>query len=381
MLAVAYGSLYRMMPSKHLFAPVVGTLFGLVALVQMHSPVEPFAGLIIDMRCVPVALAGAFLGPRGLIPCLLIAAAARYGIGGVGMPAGIAALIAAGGAGLVWQGLTPGWRHGWKSIVVLGLATSVHLIGTVFLPPELAIWFLREAAPILVVLNLIAVPLVATLLEREQLQIDREEQSKKDRAFTGGRGLMGPDAFAWALSQASTSGTLHDGASVIAIRIRFNGALARFWGQDADRVAMETFHARLAAVLPDGGLFGWASDDLVLMAIPRTCPNAARDLLTQIRRDVSAAPITAAGVAPFRLILDLDVKHYGTLPPLRRLVSDVSPSGLQLLGRGHEFPGLTQYDEKPVRFAVRHQPRPSSDQNADLFTTFDQLRDAKYGLP
>lgn len=376
MLAVAYGGLHRLIPNKRAFDPIMGLLFGLVAFVQMHSPVEPYPGLIVDMRCVPVVLAGAFLGGRGLLPCLLIAVLARFWIGGVGMTSGIAALLTAGAVGLLWQGLTSGNRHGWKAIGALGCLTSIHLIGAVLLPFDLAIWFLREAAPVLVLLNAVSVPAVAALLEREQRQIRREEQLAKTASFANGDGLMGREALTWALGQAAETGSLRRGPSVVAVRIRFKGALARFWGNDADRVAMRAFNDRLTTVLPEGGLVGWATDDLVLMAIPRVGAEAARQLLTQIRRDVSSEPISLPGMAPFRLVLDVDVKHYPALPEIDTIVRDFSPVGMPTFDRSTA--PKAQVRRLPEKLS-RASRRTASRDGGDLFETFDKLRDARYG--
>lgn len=96
LLAESYGVIRRRFVGAFAAPIVLGVLFGLMAVVQMHRPFEPFDGVIIDMRNVPIALAGAFLGWRGLLPCLGIAVATRMGIGGVGMVSGIAAMAMSG---------------------------------------------------------------------------------------------------------------------------------------------------------------------------------------------------------------------------------------------------------------------------------------------
>lgn len=387
MLAVAYGALHRVLPAKHLFDPVMGVLFGLVALVQMHSPIEPVPGLLIDMRNIPVILAGAFLGGRGLLPCLLIAFLARWHAGGVGAAAGLMGLVTGGGVGLVWSGVLARRQIGALALVTLGLVGSLHLLGAILLPLNLAVWFLTEAAPAIFVINLLALPVIGSLLERERRRIRREAALKRDADFTIGKGLMGEAAFGWSLGQAASAGTLHDGATLVAVRIRFQGALARFWGQQADHLAMSVFHERLNAVMPKGGLVGWAEVDLVVMAVPRLGPERTRDLLTQIRRNVSAAPIDLPGMAPFRLVLDLDAKQYDRVPPLAALVKDLSPVGLPLLpptGRPGSPVGATgrkrgsdrRTSASPASARTRATPGP----NGDLFATFDQLRKNRFGV-
>lgn len=380
MLAVAYGTLYRRLPSRQVFDPLMGLLFGLVAVIQMYSPIEPYPGLIIDMRCVPVVLAGAFLGGRGLLPCLLVATVARFDIGGVGMTAGLAGLLSAGAAGLLWQGLMATRRRGWPAFGALGVLSSVHLIGVVLLPTDLAGWFLREAAPTLILLNAVSVPVVAALLEREQRRIRYEDRLARAASFTEGEGLMGREALTWALAQASETGSLLHGATVVAVRMRFRGAVARFWGGNVDRVAMRVLGDRLTALLPEGGVIGAARDDLVLMALPRTGPDVAQTLAVQIRRDVSAEPISQPGLPALRLVLDVDVKRYDAFPGLAAVVSDVSPSRE---GGKAEPPSRRARAGAAFRQATVGGGRAAGPvargSDTDLFATFDRLRHARYG--
>ena len=168
LLALGYGALKRRFRGPNAAPMMLGLLFGIVTIVQMHSPLSPMDGLIIDMRNVPIALAGAFLGFRGLIICLTLAAATRFGIGGVGWLPGVISMFIAGFAGLIWAHFTRhiGRRDLWH-LILLGAAMSSHVVAAVFLPFDMALWVFSVAAPPLILLNLIAVPLVAALLERE----------------------------------------------------------------------------------------------------------------------------------------------------------------------------------------------------------------------
>ncbi|MEM7721041.1 MAG: LytS/YhcK type 5TM receptor domain-containing protein [Pseudomonadota bacterium] len=105
-LASGYGTLQRYLQQPAAARVVLGVLFGLVAWAQMHAPFEAMPGLIVDLRNVPVALAGAFLGRRGLLACLMIGLAARLQIGGVGALAGCLGMVIAGCAGLLWAHFT-----------------------------------------------------------------------------------------------------------------------------------------------------------------------------------------------------------------------------------------------------------------------------------
>ncbi len=74
---------------------VMGMAFGLVATFRMNAPLEMVPGVIVDMRNVPIALAGAFLRWRAALLCLVMAVSMRGYIGGVGMPSGIMAMVIA----------------------------------------------------------------------------------------------------------------------------------------------------------------------------------------------------------------------------------------------------------------------------------------------
>ncbi|MEO0864573.1 MAG: LytS/YhcK type 5TM receptor domain-containing protein, partial [Pseudomonadota bacterium] len=117
LLASAYSAIYRRITKRRTTTDVVlGALFGLVTLFQMHRPFEPVEGLIIDLRNVPIVLAGAFLGWPGLLACLGIAVATRLNVGGVGMVSGVMAMCMVAAIGRTWRSATRRrqMRSGWK---------------------------------------------------------------------------------------------------------------------------------------------------------------------------------------------------------------------------------------------------------------------------
>jgi hypothetical protein len=151
-------------------APVaLGLAFGLVAMLQMHLSYAPVAGLLVDLRTVPVALAGAFLGGRGLLACLSVALAARYQLGGVEMMPGLLGIGIAGIAGAGWNRATRSvLPRGPASIGVLACGTSLACLVPALLPPPLGPWYAASVAPWLMCLHVASVWLLAILLERER---------------------------------------------------------------------------------------------------------------------------------------------------------------------------------------------------------------------
>jgi len=168
-LAWYHGALLQRPALAPVLPLVMGLAFGLVAVVQMHAAVEPVGGLLLDLRGVPVVLAGAFLGFRGLAACLVVAISARFDIGGIGLWPDVVGIAFAGAAAAAWdratRAATPR-RIGHLSI--LAVASSVALLPGVSLPPPLGGWVLHEVVPVMVPLHLLAVMALAALMERER---------------------------------------------------------------------------------------------------------------------------------------------------------------------------------------------------------------------
>ena len=207
LLALGYGALKRRFRGPNAAPMMLGLLFGIVTIIQMHSPLSPMDGLIIDMRNVPIALAGAFLGFRGLIICLTLAAATRFGIGGIGWLPGVMSMFIAGFAGLIWAHFTRHIAHrGIWHLILLGAAMSSHVAAAVFLPFDIALWVFSVAAPPIILLNLIAVPLVAALLEREGGMLTREQRLEAAARADPETEVLTRAAFAREIMHASTAG-------------------------------------------------------------------------------------------------------------------------------------------------------------------------------
>ena len=322
MLAVAYGTIRRSLPDSGTAGSLLGVLFGLVAIVQMKTPFQPFDGLLVDMRNVPIVLAGAFLGMRGFLICVVMAAAARLHIGGVGVSAGIAGMILSGGMGGLWNAMTQDRPRGARSLMVLAVMGSAHLAAFVLLPPNLAAWFLSNAAPILLGLNVLAIPLVGSLLERERGLLASFDGASEE-APPGGDGPLPIAALGWAMAHSAVVGGLRGPVACVAIRLRHRGLVARLWGSEVDRAALEVLGSRLAGVIPDGGVVGWVGRGMLLMSVPALPGDAVSALCAGIRRTVSDEPISVTGAGCVRLSVDLDIRRYDVLPPLADVLTDM----------------------------------------------------------
>lgn len=203
LLAEGYGVVRRRFVRSALAPVVLGVLFGFMAIAQMYNPLEPHDGLIIDLRNIPIALAGAFLGWRGLIPCLLIAVATRIDLGGIGTVAGIWGMVIAGLAGMIWaRKMAHLDRRNLGALMLLALAMSAHLLGALALPREMAIWFFTTASGPILLMNIVAVPFIGFLLERENQRIARTDRMDAAATRDPDSGLLTPAAFVREVSSA-----------------------------------------------------------------------------------------------------------------------------------------------------------------------------------
>lgn len=267
-LSWGYG-LFRRHIARPGWAPLVlGVLFGCVAVLEMNTPLEPVPGLIIDLRAVPIVLAGAFLGWRGALVCVAIAIAARLSLGGVGMVAGVSAILIAAAGGLAWNYMT---RHvaqrKARHLVWLALATSLSLVGGVFLPFELSAWFFGEVALPLAAIYLVSVPLVAALLERERILVEQDKVSDIGEGIDADTGLRGQDRFARDVAHATASGAYAPMAGAIIVKIRDRGFLTGQWGQSVIGHLLGGLRHRFAQFDQSGRVVGIKNDGCFLISV------------------------------------------------------------------------------------------------------------------
>jgi diguanylate cyclase len=176
LLAVAYGIILRTMPRRAAQASL-GALFGGVAILAMLDPVQVAKGVIVDLRNVPVVLAGAFLGWPGALITTGMAVATRVWMGGIGMLAGAIGIAAVGGIGLAWSVLHCD-HHGqaWRGLVALAALSSLYVLSGFLMPWDVAWRMVTTVWPFLVPLHILGVLIVGALLERERRMMREQQQ-------------------------------------------------------------------------------------------------------------------------------------------------------------------------------------------------------------
>ncbi|MGB7318400.1 MAG: LytS/YhcK type 5TM receptor domain-containing protein [Planktotalea sp.] len=225
-LTIAYGHLRGSFLSDQKAQMCLGAAFGAVAWMQMHMPIEPIAGLIIDLRNIPLVLCGAFLGWRAGLLCLSIGIATRYQIGGIGMYSGMLAMSIALCAGLFWARLT---RHirGRSIWQMLGLALvgSLHLSALVVLPEPAKTWFISNAVFPIFLLNLFAIPIVALLLDAEKRNQFQHLRLKASVALDPDTGALTGPVFEREVALRVGSGAMSPPAALLVIEIKHHAFL------------------------------------------------------------------------------------------------------------------------------------------------------------
>lgn len=248
----------------------LGAMFGCVAILQMASPMTVAPGIIVDLRCVTVALAGAFLGMPGLMICLAMACGYRMLLGGVGMGPGVVSVIIAGSAGLGWATVMrdrygPDAELGLRTLLVLAAFVSSHLIGFALLPPDAAGWLITYVAPLLLAFNFVAIPLIGSLIQLEERAILSEGLMRRAASEDPGTGLMTHDGLLRAAQQRRADTTPGQGAGVIVVRLRNAPWIRDMWGRDGRDVIYGVLRRRLGRLLPAHALLGLTDRDEIVV--------------------------------------------------------------------------------------------------------------------
>lgn len=311
----------------------LGVCFGLVAVFQMNSPLELEPGLIVDMRNLPVALAGAFLGWRGALACLAIAVGTRFAIGGVGMQAGMVAMCLACGAGALWSRLT--YRlsaRSWPQLFLLAVMMSFHLLAAFMMPWPVLIKFFSEGVPYIVSLNLLAVPLVAALLEVERVRMSRAKLARTEDAMDLQSGLMRFDLFARDVKTLSRNGDDLTAAGLMVVRFDDFDRVERDFG--ADGVGQILLASRLRAqslIKPDAPM-GLTEDLRIVMPLDFH-QIADRDRLeTQMRRSITDQSIMLPDGTTYRPKVMVSTRYTPTAERLDACLSAIAEDAREATG-------------------------------------------------
>lgn len=314
-LAVAYGAFHRRLVGGRALPIVLGGLFGVVSILQMFNPIEPIEGLIIDSRNVPVALAGAFLGWRGFAVSFILAAGTRLGVGGVGANSGVLAMAIAGWAGIVWSHVYEQIedRNAW-AFLILAVAMSAHFLAAVVLPYDIAIWFLLNAAPSLLILNLLCVPIAGFFMNRELKMIAKEKRMQAAALADPESGLMTAAAFQREFNLQLAAHPLGTYGGLLVIELRHKSHVSRTWGEAVKTLVLGALKKRVSELYPNLELFGLTNDSRIVIPISGFQSLDAKEVVVNIERIAAYEPVNLPNGQRASVSINVDLLDLKSLP-------------------------------------------------------------------
>lgn len=294
LLSWSYGLIRHRFAGAAVAPVLMGVMFGIVAAIQMRTPLEPVAGLIVDLRTIPVALAGAYLGRRGLAACGIVALSARHDIGGVGMAADIVGIVVAGFAGLAWDRATRAQiPRGFRHLLALGVAMSTALLTGLMLPAPLRGWFVGSAVPVLLPLNLFLVPALAVLLERERALLLLEVSLAAGAHPDAQGGMLTRRGFAQALAErVAGPNATEPPRAILLVEIRLHHWLTAHWAAAITGHILGGLRPAIRELVRHGDLIGAPGPGRLVVALSTAEVRRAGRLSEAFRHAVAERAIS-----------------------------------------------------------------------------------------
>ena len=293
MLASGYGMIGRSRIGDASGRLLLGVFFGGIAVLMMKLEVEPAPGIIVDLRAVPLVLAGAFLGRRGVAACAAMAAMARYDVGGIGTVSGVVSVFLYGGAGLAWARLIRGRPRTERDLLLLGAFSPLGLAAVLVLPTDLAIWFMTQVAPFLTAITVPTTIAIAWVLQREVRALDAEARMRFAVPVDPATGLLTMDGLRreLMLRDAADIHARETGTGLAVLRPGSIRWIRRVHGDHALDVLRGAIRHRLARVVGQGALLALCERGEIAVVIPGSDRLSALSVLRKAIHDAVAEPV------------------------------------------------------------------------------------------
>ncbi|MEL7092580.1 MAG: LytS/YhcK type 5TM receptor domain-containing protein [Pseudomonadota bacterium] len=332
-LAHIFGTLSRHTLNLATKQTLLGLCFGLVSFLQLQNPFEAMPGVIIDLRNVPVLLAGAFLGWRGASITILIAACTRYSIGGAGMVSGIAAIGLAGGFGIAWSYWVQRvvflrWFH-IGALTVLGMST---MVAGLLLEARIAWWFYTNAAPLLVVAYAVSVPIGAVALAAQRNQVSIEASLRAAARNDPETGFLNWASFYREICVCDAMRECNPTKQILLIKVKSGDWVADTWGATTVILLLRAIRAQLDGhPLFKERLFGITPDSRIAVQVLDRDLVHLDQLVGDLTRLFESTTISPDGIAQVQANIEIEqVGYTDDLVPsragfLRMLEMNVKP--------------------------------------------------------
>ena len=324
-LALSYGWLRSVMARVHHAQILLGLLFGLVTVLQMQLPLRPMPGVVIDLRAIPIVLAGAFLGWRGAVLAMAIAMASRLSIGGVGTAAGCAGIVLSGTTGLGWaRAMRDRPNRTIGSAIWLGALTSANALSLLFLPAASALWVLLHVMPFLSLTYLVVIPVFAVLIEREGASVWAVRQLWASASTDAATGLLTMDALARAAAQRAEADGPTEGTGLAVFSLRHEEWIRRTHGESALDTIRAALRVRLEERLARCDVLARTPSGSIAAFLPDRDAEAVETLATLLAQELSRRPLRLADGGMLRVSLDLGHAWTVSRRPLSELMTEAS---------------------------------------------------------
>ncbi|MEF2551562.1 diguanylate cyclase [Aurantimonas sp. A2-1-M11] len=295
LIALAFGTLERLVPDHSLRPWLHGSVFALGTIAAMLSAAPLADGIIIDVRCVIVALAGAFVGWPAALLAGLAGVLFRIWLGGVGAPIGVTTVVFAAGVGLVWgwlyrSGQTAKRRH----LMLLGLVVSAHVALFIFLPVPDPLTLTARVIPYVVPTYLAGVFVMGSMMQREARMIRREQSLEVD-AFTDSlTGLANRRAYD-ALVADELAKARHGpvGAALLVVDFDYFKQINDTYGHEIGDEALKAVGKIMRSCVRHGDYVCRHGGEEFAVILPQTGIPQARRAAERIRHAIETAPLTA----------------------------------------------------------------------------------------
>lgn len=269
-----------------------GVMLGATSVVQMYHPIEPYPGFILDLRTVPLALAGGFLSARAALLAATMAALVRYGIGGSGMITGVLVIFCASGVGYLWQRLRHrGIFRGRVAYFSLGGLTASTMLVGILLPEPLRTWFFLNAAPVLLPIYLTILPVLAWAAESGFLLDSVNRQTARALLHRSDIMLLSLPAFIHQMRLNALKGPDSAASAVLCLRIEGIGSHGNSHPETRSETLLQTILLRLTDAVPNITVAGSMNGDTLLLAITQDQVKDLDRIRDLINERLSAAPL------------------------------------------------------------------------------------------
>lgn len=165
---------------------LIGLIFGAGTILTMSLPITLAPGIIIDGRSVLTGSVALFAGPAGTILTLVMAAAYRLWLGGVGAPAGALGIVSAGIIGFACRLLLDRLHRKPGALIFLLLGFSVVCVTVLLfliLRAESALQVADRLIPSLLFVVPIGTMVLGLMLQREEANLATQRKLAEQTAL------------------------------------------------------------------------------------------------------------------------------------------------------------------------------------------------------